>query len=77
MEAPNFEQYSNVFLMGVNKVLVLVKVDEAKTWYKRQVLAVKVAEKPTMQSTAGKMLLTVNKARLILKFQTVTTNLLF
>ena len=24
MEAPNFEQYSNVFLLGVSEVLVLV-----------------------------------------------------
>ena len=44
-----------------------MKVDEAKTLHEREVLAVEVAEKPTIQSTAGKMLLTMNKARLILK----------
>ena len=28
MEAPNFDQYSNVFLVRVNKVLVLVHICE-------------------------------------------------
>ena len=44
-----------------------MKVDEAKTSHEREVLAVEVAEKPTIQSTACQMLLTMNKARLILK----------
>ena len=28
METPSFEQYSNVFLMGVNTVIVLVLVEQ-------------------------------------------------
>ena len=54
--------------------LASVKAHESTALHTRETLAVEAAAKPTMESSAGQMLLSLNKAllaKLVIKFQTV------
>jgi len=73
----NTHQHAEVgsFTLGTSSFqLTSVKAHELTASHMREALAVKAASKPTMESTAGKMLVALNKTladKLSLKFKTV------